>query len=189
MDFYDKLIICVTLIAIVVILAFNTFCSAATTVPYEKLEDVRIKNDIIESGSGFIYSFPVEKGRKYKLNYVISEPTGSNIKAYTSDSPEIGSTVSEFSYIGTGYQFEVKEDYNYFLFYTDVDKSNVYLEDISETGFQSAIGSLVHTVSSNSVWSAFGNTISYILVVVIVSLGFYLILKMIRNLGKGKAKV
>lgn len=52
-----------------------------------------------------------------------------------------------------------------------------------------AVGELATTVSSDALWGVFGNAIPYIGVVVLVSLGFYLIRRMIKGVSKAKAKV
>lgn len=48
---------------------------------------------------------------------------------------------------------------------------------------------LATTVSSDSLWGVFGSAIPYISVVVLVSLGFYFIRRMVKGVSKAKAKI
>ena len=54
---------------------------------------------------------------------------------------------------------------------------------------ENAISTLSTTVSSDALWGVFGNCVPYISVVVLVSLGFYLIRRMIKGVSKARAKV
>ena len=52
-----------------------------------------------------------------------------------------------------------------------------------------AVSNLATTVSSDALWGVFGNSISYISVVILFAFGFYLIRRMLKGLSKGKAKI
>lgn len=52
-----------------------------------------------------------------------------------------------------------------------------------------AVNTLVTTVNADSLWGVFNDAIPYIAVVVLVSLGFYFIRRMLRGVSKGKAKI
>lgn len=54
---------------------------------------------------------------------------------------------------------------------------------------ENAITSLSTTVNAASLWGVFTSAIPFISVVVLVGFGFYLVRKMIKGLGKGKAKI
>ena len=56
-------------------------------------------------------------------------------------------------------------------------------------GMANAINTLQTTVSSDALWGVFNTAIPYIGVVVLVSLGFYFIRRMIKGVSKGKTKM
>lgn len=54
---------------------------------------------------------------------------------------------------------------------------------------ENAVSSLATTVNAGSLWGVFNDAIPFISVVVLVGFGFYLVRRMIKGLGKGKAKI
>ena len=52
-----------------------------------------------------------------------------------------------------------------------------------------AVTTLSTTVNAASLWGVFNSAVPFISVVVLVGFGFYLVRRMIRGLGKGKAKI
>lgn len=52
-----------------------------------------------------------------------------------------------------------------------------------------AVSTLSTTVSADALWGVFAEAIPYVSVVVLVSLGFYFIRRMIKGVSKGKAKM
>lgn len=52
-----------------------------------------------------------------------------------------------------------------------------------------AVSSLATSVNAASLWGVFNDAVPYISVVVVVGFGFYLVRRMIKGLGKGKAKI
>lgn len=52
-----------------------------------------------------------------------------------------------------------------------------------------AVSSLATSVNAATLWGVFNDAVPYISVVVVVGFGFYLIRRMIKGLGKGKAKI
>lgn len=54
---------------------------------------------------------------------------------------------------------------------------------------ENVVTQLSTTVNATSLWGVFGDAIPFISVVVLVSLGFYLVRKMIKGVSKAKAKI
>lgn len=51
------------------------------------------------------------------------------------------------------------------------------------------VNTLATTVTADAMWGVFGDAIPYVSVVVIVSLGFYFVRRMIKGISKAKAKI
>lgn len=54
---------------------------------------------------------------------------------------------------------------------------------------ENTVTALATTVNAASLWGVFNDAIPFISVVVLVSLGFYLVRKMIKGVAKGKARI
>lgn len=52
-----------------------------------------------------------------------------------------------------------------------------------------AVSTLATSVSGDALWGVFANAIPYISVVVLASLGFYLIRRMLKGISKMKTKI
>ena len=60
------------------------------------------------------------------------------------------------------------------------------IEDITTSEFSASINLLSDFVSVANIWSVFNNSIPYILVVILVAFGTYLIFHAIREISKGR---
>lgn len=190
MDFYDKLITCIVLIVVTFLCVFNTFCFADTDITLSVIQKSQINNDFqIVSHPGYnTFYFSALPNHTYQIicNYPF-------YLGYSSDVPEIGTKLDKL--------LTYNEDKTEFIF-TNSTLSNVFLSsyrgysdvqfnviDITSPGFPIVISSLIQDVGISNIWDTFNIAIPYVLIVVVVGFGFYMILSLVRKLQKGKARL
>ncbi len=197
MDFYDKLITSIVLIVVTFLCVFNTFCFAYTV---EDLDGFGLSY-IGPATSGTYNNSPnnkgvlvydLEVGKRYTLKNtsdvtgfirVSEEYPAVGVKAY------FGSVYGLPSQLSPGSEFSFLYNGDYIYLYTYSNVSDLTIELIPDTGISSAVDSLVQNVGISNIWDTFELSLPYVLIVVVVGFGFYMILSLVRKLQKGKARL
>lgn len=103
--------------------------------------------------------------------------------------PAVGQSVDRIGYVSSSeniYSFSfISNDYSYAYCNISWLPSSFTVERVP-VGFKIAISGLIDSITSNDLWSVFSNAIPYILVVVLVGFGMYLITHAIREISKGR---
>lgn len=193
MDFYNKLVISITLVIVTVFCVFDNLVLATENIGeipqgYYKLEqqlkfsNFSLKNNsLVATPYSNVYEVKLKKGANYILipNKYFCFVTFTN-EELTSDIT--GLTVSKLS-AGQYYFYNDNTfDFLYISYYTD-NTVDVYT---NASGMSDAISNLSSIISSNDLWSVFEKSVPYIAVVVLSSFGFYLIIHNIIELSKGR---
>lgn len=197
MDFSNlknKLLICLCCFVLILPFYLVTFCYADDDIsPIPSKYFAKFTGVLEEQPNVLAYYFPVEFGHTYTIDFDISNPNEYLRVLYTSDLPSEGTEFFEYKALPTGihsYTFNSFVDgYMYFYFYTYNYDSNVLtinsIKDV--TSVQSnVVVSLVHNVGISQIWDIFDISINYIVVVVLVAFGLFIIFKLIKKVSKGK---
>lgn len=142
---------------------------------------------------GRVNYFQTEIGYIYKIE-VLHDFSNDKIVVGSSSTPALNGTYDilytglrslgdTYTYSGNDNIFiSISQGLNpEFLDYIKVSRTRI-------TGQGTAVDDLVDNVGFNSLWGIFGNTTSYILIVVSVALGLFLLVCVIRGISKTKTK-
>lgn len=192
MDFYDKLVVSITLVIVTIFCIFANFSLA-----YSEPLSLSVaptgywfsSGSIIQrSDSSTMTYIRVSKGLKYR----IVNDTGVPIIAASSfDELKIGSSIFHYVNIESGseYIYEVVDDVSFVGFIGSSPGTffpSVYIES---EGMPSTISILANNLAFSHLWNVFETGVPYVAVVVVVGFGFYIIIGMIKGLSKGKARL
>lgn len=195
MDFYDKLITSIVLIVVTFLCVFNTFCFADSEFFLEPtlVPDVSFYQTIHSAeGIESVVFFPLDHNTDYSFKTTFIQPQWEG-GLYLSYSLDDGTrTLSLLDRIES-FDFNSK-DYNYFAVSSkhinDIDLSVFSLSYVvPSSGISTAVDSLVQNVGITNIWDTFELSLPYVLIVVVVGFGFYMILSLVRKLQKGKARL
>lgn len=193
LDFWDKLVISITCVIVTFICLFNTFSFGLETIDFST--SIKVSNLTFGSGNTFY-----ESSSGYSVFYIKVDP--SIIYTLNSSEGVVFSTAYELPSDGVerfNFSTSILEDYevsgfNYITIrlpssITSVPTGLVTISYDSPSGISLAVSSLVQNVGIPDLWDTFSLSIPYVLVVVVVGFGFYMILTMIRKILKGKSRL
>lgn len=197
LDKWDKIGIASLIVFFTIFVVLNTFCFGAVSVGLEWHKGFYydyIENAIQYSSSltnAFLPTFYISGD----LSVTVTNTSDNIVYAGAlSRTFEHGSKIKYLGNISPGssqtFNFS-SSDYKYFVvytstgFFTDSQKSDLVV-DITSLGMSSAITLLINNITFDNLWSVFNNAIPYILIVVLVAFGFYLIAHAIREVSKGR---
>lgn len=143
-----------------------------------------------ESKGRYLSYVPVSSG----TNYTIYNDTDVLIYAVAiADKMEYGTKITFVSNIepGSQYTFQASDDLKYssLFFYTNNGTTANPRVVLNSSSFSDSIIALTGVVNPFSFWSVFEDSIPYVLLVLVFSLGLYFIIKMLKGLSKGKGRL
>ena len=190
LDKIDKIFISLTLIIVTMFSIFNCFCFASEdeNVSVSFVQDLRMNftTKKFETRQGDVVAyFQVEKGYKYfvkfsstvQRNFVLSSDYPSNGVSF-----EVYQTVSA----GNDIVLEYVANDNAFLFMTYNGQSRFEVVRQPLLGFQGAIDKLTQDVGLTNIWFSFDKSLPFVLVVVLLSFGFWFFSHWVKELSKGR---
>lgn len=193
MDFYDKLVISITIVIVTIFCVFNTFCFASSIgpVPYSILNDASfVYTDDIVPLTGFtVYYIPLIVDHSYTINFQVSSGGGARYRAFFFDNVDFGSQKYNGAFIGSGFTFVADGTYDYFAFCSNSEFSKLEFIDNTDDGQTTAVKKLSSYVGIDTLWNVFEISVPYIVVVVLVGFGSYLIFHNIKEISKGREKM
>lgn len=187
MGYYKKFLI--ILFLSVLFINFFVICGyCSENVELSQVSGITIDfngNAFVANSAGNVKYFLAKKGYKY----TISLSSASDINRLFCTSENVPALNVPYTLLGV---FVAGTEYNYIPsddVYIGLATSN-YWSVTSEQlpGFDSSINDLVNNVGPSALWGIFGNTTNYILIVVSVSLGLFLLVCAIRGISKTKSK-
>lgn len=206
LDKWDKIGIASLIVFFTIFVVLNTFSFGADSISFNSLDNAVVNvslNKIVESTGGKILYAPLQKNSKYSFQFSVGsaslEPQRQiTVRICKASEVSIGSTVVVLSTAiiddnskDFTYEFNTFSDGNYFLvislsgaWFTTLPNDVFKLYNINGN-YNNVISDLVDNVSFN-LWNVFNNGIPFILVVVLVSFGFYLIIHAIKEVSKGR---
>ncbi len=182
----------ILIISIIFIILLSGFCFGSTPLTPVRVEGLAPNSDATSFVSNYYYDsyyYYLRLGHTYRF---YTDDTGSLRIISSKDVPDVGVSCSFYSTVGPNSEFTytVTDDtYFYFTTYTHEQPYFLFCEDITPNVMNSTVTQLAFYVSNTNLWGVFKLAIPYILIVVIVVFGFYLIRRMIKGLSKGKSKV
>lgn len=190
MDFYDKLVVSITLVIVTIFCVCSNLVFAAS-VPYTVSTGLRVQDDTIVSSdtSKYLY-FRVSPGVTYTLKS--NRQSGTYGIAFLNEEPKVGLVVSDIRYLGAGSSLDISYDNSTYLFIFGWSATSDDFESLTVTydsSFSNVIKQLSVTVSPSDLWSIFGSSVPYIFVVILVGFGFYLVFRAIRGVSKGRSNI
>lgn len=194
LDKWDKIGIASLIVFFTIFVVLNTF-SFGAEVPsdFYKLDYFDVYKDLIFDYTGLvktsnnanIYKYKLKNGNNYILlngsyfyNYVLTNTDDISLDYVFTDKVSTVESSGSQIYIYNSDNF----DYLYITFYED-NFVDVYT---NANGMTDAISSMIDFVSVDAFWSVFNKAIPYILIVVLVAFGIYLITHAIREISKGR---
>lgn len=180
------------LIILFLVMCFPLYCHADfEDVEYQIVNGIFASinsNHFTSNSNAYLGVVNIEKGYVYNF----SKLTGSNdiVIVSTSSQPKINDTYEVLTSLSTGnnYSYLAQNDGTLYLsFNTTSNGSSVSVTREKVPGIDGAINDLVDNVGVNSFWNIFDISINYIVVVVLVAFGIFIIFKLIRRLSKGKS--
>lgn len=192
-DKVDKIFIAFISAFVAVFCVIETFCFADSSVDFFVYNGYGISNSTVVSlDPQFSYAatFEVIKGHTYSVSFDTSKQPVACY--YISDVvPVVGESASRVVPDSTS-SFTFTSDYSgaaVFLYsWTNDFTSSLKITDVT-IGYNSIISSLVDNVGISNFWNIFENSVPYILVVTVFSLGFFLIITSIKGVSKGKGRL
>lgn len=196
LDFLDKLVISITFVIVTFICIFNTFCFASTQVSGTEVSNLSISYPAVPNGTFSYFEgakgicFEVVPGHSYEFTCnVTTSRVFSDV--FPSDGEHfVGSLY--YPSVGTTYKFTADSSYVYIYFSNQsgtVDSQTVFLIDVTPVGLTYAINELVQNVGISNIWNTFDIALPFVLVVVVISFGFYIIFTMIKKFSKGNTSL
>lgn len=189
LDKWDKIGIASLIIFFTIFVVLNTFCfGAENSVPVTNFDGYSAiageRGDFISTGPNANgYYFPVVSGHTYN----ISVSSNQSRICYTKEKPALNVEVFDFDNIGNFKEFTIQpgEDGYLFLFIYNYGEFSINVVDMS-VGFNGVVSGLVVDVGISFLWDIFNKSIPYILVVVLISFGIYLVSHAIKEISKGR---
>lgn len=191
LDKFDKVVISLIFIVFTIFTIFSTFSFASENVELDEVKGVyvdRNSNYFIIGNEQYGTSYcKVESGYIYTVD-CINGALGVQI-AFGNDVP--ASNVLYYDRLsiggdGSSYSFIVPNNFKYAYFYGSWSGFiRVTRERVG--GMDNTVQYLADSISPDNLFNVFNISIPYILVVVVVSFGFYIIFKLIRRLSKGRS--
>lgn len=193
MDFSNiknKLLIC--LCVFVVLFPFwlvKGFCTDESNVDYTIVDGLGTRsntNYFVSADNNKVAYFTIED------NYIftITNNTSTNTLriVYCNNTPGVNVPYENITTIGPGesYSFIGDSSKTYCAIGSGNNNINITITKDFVDGQVGAIDKLVNNVGINSIWSIFDVSINYIVIVVLVAFGIFIIFKLIRKLSKGK---
>lgn len=190
LDKWDKIGIATLIVFFTIFVVLNTFCFGAQNISLVKFNNAVFSNGTIVSSSrnrvgGYIQC---KKGHTYSVNF--EGFPGLNY-AFTDVLPDFG-----VSYYGSSYKtssFEFVADKDFFVCYSgflDIEDGDIndYVTIVDDTpgGMLGAVTILTNYFSLYSLWGVFVSALPFILLVVLVAFGIYLISHAIKEVSKGR---
>lgn len=200
MDFYDKLVISITMVIVTIFCLFNSFCFADTSLSGVQKNDLVQQNlgvgnnKLVFSESRFGCYFSLKAGHRYKITNKFDTFVHY---CFTDLVPDDGVSVLDGGQnlnSGSSHTFNANRDTYLFIFiYAPVSEElsidDISIIDLSPPGFSTAVTDLVYNVGVENIWNTFGISLPYVLVVVGVGFGFYMIFHSIKEISKGREKM
>ena len=172
----------------VVFLLFIMVCNVTFCVEPEEVSTFLVSNVFFSSNSTIVYSsqgsiryFPIEKGYKYTISY----NTSNVIIGFLDRVPVVGDVYNRLGTLsGNGtYIFNVYDD-SYFAFGWSWGSDMIITrEPLTDMG--GVVNILSNDVGTNQFWHIFTLAIPFILIVVLVVLGFFIIRGLLKKGSKG----
>lgn len=189
LDKIDKIVISLIFVFSTFFSVFTIFSDASESenVSFDVINDVEIDlNGIVKSnfsGSSIGY-IELEKG----YIYTITPPKNWSLHFYLSnDVPNLGVSCVKLGNIRNDSFEYVCNSFSQYLFLDfQWSNPNILISRRPIPGFSGAVDDLVSNVSPSALWKTFNLSIPYILVVVLVAFGIYLITHSIREISKGR---
>lgn len=197
LDKWDKIGIASLIVFFTIFVVLNTFAiSSSQVILYDTNSIVCIpgSSTILQSNYNRPGSyFSVIPGHTYKITISSIERPYDICCCLTSSVPTVGVEANDVKYLQSfTYVFTAGSDDYFFLVNTFIDdvnyllSDNLVVEDITTSEFSASINLLSDFVSVANIWSVFNNSIPYILVIILVAFGIYLISHAIREISKGR---
>lgn len=146
--------------------------------------NMSLDRNYFTTGSQTIAYYSIEPGYIYHI-YNNSE-TFNLLVSFSSDVPANNVVYYDvFNLLkGTSYSF-ISTDNDYL--YIDIqNNSAVTVTREKMTSMNGAINDLVENVGVNSIWNIFDISINYIVIVVLVAFGIFIITRIVKKISKGK---
>lgn len=145
------------------------------------------QNYFVSNSNAYVGAVTIESGYIYH----ISKITGTNAVAIVSSSqyPAVNVTYDVLTTINAGESYDFLATSNtvlYVCFNTTSNGSSFTVTREKIGGMSSTVDELASIVSPSALWNIFDISINYIVIVVCVAFGIFIIFKLIRKLSKGK---
>lgn len=193
-DKLDKIVIALTFILVTIFSIFNCFCFASENIDLEYYYNIiadDTTNTFVSSSDGSCIGFFAEKGYRYTIK-AVDDFSFSRIIVSSSSEPAIGVSLDVLfiTLLNSGdyFSYSANEDV-YITISKNVASNKLVVERELLSGLDKTIEKLVDNVGLQSLWSVFNTSVPYVLVVVVVAFGIYLIFRMIKGLSKGKGRL
>lgn len=187
-DKIDKIFIAFISAFVAVFCVIETFCFGADLEVYDDLGYNAQVNEVIANSSSQYFYYKLQKGVEYTIK---NEQSIGNLGiALISDVPSPGVPGKFLTILSPGsevYTFVANDEVFLFLFGWSsslIDISSISIS--SKASFSGAVSDLVNYVGISNFWNIFENSVSYIFVVTVFSLGILLIITSIKGVSKGK---
>lgn len=131
----------------------------------------------ITTGTSTVRYIKLIKGHKYNVRN--TDPT-RHVYCFSEDIPAIGVEIYGRAYIEGNDLLTFYADKNYFM----MANALFEYEDLGAQGYEQAILNLSENLSSNTMWSVFGNGISFVAVSILVGIGFWFVIRLIDLVSK-----
>lgn len=128
--------------------------------------------------------FPLEYGYSYTI---VNSSNSLRILGMSSSVPTLGGDYSFLGRLPAGSTYTYVPSYNDFMYFDIFEGDSISVTRIKYQGMEGAMSLLVNDVGISNLWSIFDVSVNYIVVVVLFSIGVYIIFRLIRKLSKGKS--
>lgn len=184
LDKWDKIGIASLIVFFTIFVVLNTFSFGAKNVSLIRIDGLGLSGNTLKSTANRtgVY-FSVVEGATYTIS---NNATGQPVLCFLNEIPSEGvQIIPGVVRLNGSYTFVAKSSYNYIYVQGDIDSFNISVTQDS-TSMKISLLKLSSSLSFSDLWGVFRNCIPYVLVVVLVSFGIYLISHAIREISKGR---
>lgn len=182
-----KKIILFILIGLLLFLVFSNNSFAAENVTVDVLYNASVSNNVIVSSDvNDVFYFKTLKGAIYHLTL----DSLSNRTIYSSDSIDVGSSVSAVTTISNGQTYDFVGTGDVFLLWSNGDSyGNVFSISVDYNGnYDGTVSNLTNTFSLGNMWNQLGFAVPIIGLAVLFGLGYMIIRRSSKGVSKSKVK-
>lgn len=177
------------------ILIFPFWCVRGLCAEVEDVEVSTVNGIAINSNSNVF----IESSSARSVGYVLCDPdyiyyiycpsdfTSSRNVATSSDVPTLNGTYNYLGEIAPGDTYTFRPTQNQYIYLDwSIHNGSIVVTRSKVESMNGAVDDLVNNVGIASIWNIFDISINYIVIVVLVAFGLFIIFRIIRKVSKGK---